>query len=64
MGSPSSSAKHTPADADHRPAGKGAELEVASSLLPACSALIPATKNKILQQPTFYHWLQFPLAQI
>jgi hypothetical protein len=47
MGSPSNSAEHTPATADHRPFGAEAELGVASSLPVACSTSDPATRSRI-----------------
>jgi hypothetical protein len=66
MGSPSSSGERTPADVDHMPAGAGAETEVASSLLAACSSSVPEAQSKIqcsflyimkMQHSTCYEWL-------
>jgi len=45
MGSPSSSAEHTPAAADHRPVDAAAELGAANSLPVACSTSDPATSS-------------------
>jgi hypothetical protein len=50
MGSPSSSAEHTPAAADHRPVDAEAEPGVASSLPVACSTSAPATRSRMYPQ--------------